>query len=323
MSAKISRRDASKLLATLPALATVSTLINASAWAQSEISATDLHPRRRVKVLDTEIEYVDTGRGDPIVFLHGNPTYSYQWRNIIPHVSKLGRCLAPDLVGMGRSGTSPTHSYRFVDQARYLDAWFDALGLTKNVILVVHDWGAAIGFYRASRFPKHIQGAAYFEAIVAGRRWAEMGANSPFRALRSEQGEHMVLDENFFVEVVLPSGIIRKLSKEEMDAYRAPYHDRERRLPTLVWPREVPIDGEPADVLTIVQDYAKFMAASQMPKLLILGESGGIFAGNAKDFPRSWRNQREITVKGRHHLQEDSPAEIGTALAEFVKSVRG
>jgi haloalkane dehalogenase len=323
MAAKISRRDTGKLLATLPALACASALINGPAWAEASIRAADPHPRRRVKVLDTEIEYVDTGRGDPIVFLHGNPTYSYQWRNIIPFVSKLGRCLAPDLVGMGRSGTSPKHSYRFIDHARYLDAWFDALGLTKNVILVVHDWGAAIGFYRASRLPSHVQGVAYFEAIVAERHWPEMGANSPFRVLRSERGEHLVLDENFFVEVVLPSGIIRKLSKEEMDAYRAPYQDREKRLPTLVWPREIPIDGEPADVLTIVQDYAKFMAASLMPKLLILGDPGRIFAGDAKEFPRSWRNQREVTVKGRHHLQEDSPVEIGTALAEFVKRVRG
>ena len=323
MSAKISRRDVSKFLATLPALATVSTLVIGPAWAQAGISAADPHPRRRVKVLDTEIEYVDTGRGDPIVFLHGNPTYSYQWRNIIPYVSKLGRCLAPDLVGMGRSGTSPTHSYRFVDQARYLDGWFDALGLTKNVILVVHDWGATLGFYRASHFANHIQGAAYFEAVIAERHWAEMDANSPFRALRSERGEHMVLDEDFFVEVVLPSGIIRKLSKEEMDAYRAPYQDREKRLPTLVWPREIPIDGEPADILPLVQNFAKFMAASPMPKLLILGEPGTIFAGKAKEFPRSWQNQREVTVKGRHHLQEDSPAEIGAALADFVKSVRG
>jgi haloalkane dehalogenase len=322
MSAKISRRHASKLLATLPAFATVSTLINGQAWASNDISAADPHPRRRVKVLDTEIEYVDTGRGDPIVFLHGNPTYSYQWRNIIPFVSKLGRCLAPDLVGMGRSGTSPTHSYRFVDQARYIDAWLDKLRITKNVIFVVHDWGAAIGFYRASRFPSQIQGVAYFEAVIAERHFADMDANSPFRALRSDRGEHMVLDDNFFVEVVLPRGIIRKLSAEEMEAYRAPYQDREKRLPTLVWPRELPIDGQPADVVSILDKVGKFMVVSSMPKLLILGEPGGIFSGKDKDFPRSWRNQREITVKGLHHLQEDSPEEIGTALAEFVKTIR-
>src|SRR5713226_6161181 len=153
----------------------------------ARFNSTDRHPRRRVAVLDTEMSYADTGQGNPIVFLHGNPTSSYLWRNIIPYVSAHGRCLAPDLVGMGRSGKSPTRSYRFVDHARYLDAWFDALGLKKNVILVTHDWGSAIGFYRASRFPKDMQGVAYYEAIVAERHWTEMGANSPFRALRSER----------------------------------------------------------------------------------------------------------------------------------------
>lgn len=322
MSAKISRRDFSRLVAAVPALAMGSRLMRAPAWAQSVISASDPHPRRRVKVLDTEIEFVDTGRGDPIVFLHGNPTYSYQWRNIIPYVSKLGRCLAPDLVGMGRSGLSPTHSYRFVDQARYFDAWFDTLGLTKNVVLVVHDWGAAIGFYRAFRFPDQVQAVAYFEAIVQERHWADMPADSFFRVLRSEKGKQMVLEENFFVEVVLPRGILRTLSREEMDAYRAPYRNRERRLPTLVWPHEVPIDGEPADVVAIVEKYGTFMAASPIPKLFILGEPGGIFAGQAREFPRTWRNQREIIVKGIHHLQEDAPAEIGAALAAFVQDVR-
>lgn len=328
MSAKISRRDFSKLLVTLPALPALPALAMGSrptteaAWPQSNIGAADPHPRRRVKVLDTEIEYVDTGRGDPIVFLHGNPTYSYQWRNIIPYVSKLGRCLAPDLVGMGRSGMSPTRSYRFVDQARYLDAWFEALELTRNVILVLHDWGGAIGFYRTLRFPEQVQAVAYFEAIVQERHWADFPPDSPFPALRSDKGEHMVLEENFFVEVMLPRGILRKLSREEMDAYRAPYQDRVRRLPTLVWPREVPIDGEPADVVAIVKDYGKFMATSPIPKLFILGEPGAIFVGKAREFPGTWRNQREIMVKGIHHLQEDSPAEIGSALAGFVQDVR-
>lgn len=324
MVEKLSRRTANNLLLALSTAAFGQILSNeALSMTDPNIGAGDPHPRRRVKVLDTEIEYVDTGRGDPIVFLHGNPTYSYQWRNIIPYVSKLGRCLAPDLVGMGRSGTSPTHSYRFVDQARYFDAWFDTLGLTKNVIFVVHDWGSGIAFNRASRFPDQVQGVAYFEAIIQERHWADLSPNSPFRALRSDQGEHMVLDENFFVEVILPRGIIRSLSKEEMDAYRAPYQDRERRLPTLVWPRELPIDGEPADVVALVENYAKFMATSAIPKLLILGEPGGIFSGKARELPRTWRNQREIIVKGIHHLQEDSPAEIGTALLEFVKDIRG
>jgi haloalkane dehalogenase len=181
------------------------------------ISAVDPHPRRRVRVLDTEISYVDTGNGDPIVFLHGNPTYSYLWRNVIPHLSELGRCLAPDMVGMGHSGKSPSQAYRFTDQAAYLDAWFEALGLTKDVILVVHDWGSALGFYRAFRYPQHIKAIAYMEAIVHPLRWEDLGeAGGMFRALRSEQGEHLVLDQNAFVEMMLPRAIIRTLSEEEM-----------------------------------------------------------------------------------------------------------
>jgi len=258
MSVKFSRRDANKLLMGLPAFALGSKFSNALLPAEeSKISAVDPYPRKRVAVLDTEISYVDTGHGDPIVFLHGNPTSSYLWRNIIPYVSKTGRCLAPDLVGMGQSGKSPTRSYRFVDQERYLDAWFDTLGLTKNVIFVVHDWGSALGFNRTFRYPSQVQAIAYMEAIVQSRRWEDLGPNSPFHALRSDKGEHMVLDENFFVEVMLPSGILRKLSAEEMAVYRAPYQDRESRLPTLVWPREIPIDGEPPDVVAIVERYGK------------------------------------------------------------------
>jgi haloalkane dehalogenase len=186
---------------------------------RKEISTVDPHPRRHVSVLDTEMSYVDTSVGDPVVFLHGNPTSSYLWRNIIPYVSPLGRCLAPDLVGMGRSGKSPARSYRFVDHARYLDAWFDALGLTRNVTLVVHDWGSALGFHRAVRFPEQIKAIAYLEAIALPRRWEDFGeAAGIFRALRSDQGERMILDENFFVETVLRRSVIRSLSEEEMAA---------------------------------------------------------------------------------------------------------
>ena len=324
MSATFSRRDANKFLIALPGAAIGSAYSKKLMLAEgADISPADPHPRRRVAVLDTEISYVDTGTGDPIVFLHGNPTSSYLWRNIIPHVSKLGRCLAPDMVGMGRSGKSPTRSYRFVDHARYLDAWFEALGLTKNVVLVVHDWGSALGFYRTSRFPKQIQAIAYMEAIIQERRWEELGPNSPFHGLRSDKGEHMVLDDNFFVEVLLPSGVLRKLSEEEMAVYRAPYKDRESRLPTLVWPREIPIDGMPADVVAIVESYGKWMSQSKLPKLFVVGEPGRILvAGRGREFARTWQNQREITVKGLHYLQEDAPVEIGTALAAFVKSVR-
>jgi haloalkane dehalogenase len=282
-------------------------------------------PRRRVKVLDTEISYIDIGSGEPVVFLHGNPTWSYQWRNIIPHLTSVGRCLAPDFVGMGWSGKSPTNAYRFVDQARYMDAWFDALQLTQNVTLVAHDWGAPTGFYRARRKPGQIKAMAYYEAIVLPRRWDDYtgGRDQRFRRLRSPEGEHLVLDENMFVEVALPSGILRKLSDEEMEAYRAPYRDRERRLPTLVWPRELPIEGEPADVVAIVEENARWLkASSDLPKFFINGDPGTSISGRVREFCRSLPNQREVTVKGLHHLQDDSPHEIGEALRAFVVGMR-
>jgi haloalkane dehalogenase len=297
--------------------------MNNSITSVAEFNAVDSLPRKRVAVLDTEMSYVDTGKGDPIVFLHGNPTSSYIWRNIIPFVSDYGRCLAPDLVGMGQSGKSPANAYRFVDHARYLDAWFEALNLTSNVTLVVHDWGSALGIHRAVRLPEQIQAIAYMEAIASPRRWEDFGDAAPiFQALRSEKGEQMVLDQNFFIEGVLPRGILRKLSDEEMAAYRAPFQTRESRLPTLVWPRQIPIEGEPADVTAIVERYARAMSQSPIPKLLIVGEPGAIIRGRTLEFCRTWPNQSEVTVKGVHFVQEDSPAEIGAALQTFIKSVR-
>ena len=284
-------------------------------------NSTDLHPRRRVAVLDTEMSYVDTGQGDSIVFLHGNPTSSYLWRNIIPYLSAHGRCLAPDLVGMGQSGKSPTQAYRFVDHARYLDAWFEALNLTSNVTLVVHDWGSALGFHRATRYPEQIKAIAYLEAIAMPLRWEDFGeAGGIFRGLRSQKGEQMILDENFFVETVLPRSILRKLSDQELAVYRAPFLEREARLPMLVWPRQIPIEGEPADVTAIAESYGKAMSRSALPKLLIVGEPGALMKGRTLEFCRTWPNQTEVTVKGVHFLQEDSPDEIGKALQEFVKS---
>lgn len=286
--------------------------------------AADPHPRQRVRVLDSEMSYVDTGYGAPVVFLHGNPTSSYLWRNVIPHVAPLGRCLAPDLVGMGQSAKSPTLAYTFADHARYLDAWFDALGLTRDVILVVHDWGSALSFHRAARHPDQIAGIAYMEAVVKPGRWSDFGeAAGMFRALRSPAGERMVLDENIFVEKILPSGVLRTLGDEEMGRYRAPYREREARWPTLVWPRQIPIGGEPADVQAVVERYAAVLSKSAVPKLAIFGDPGAVLSGLARDVCRAWPNQQEITVKGRHFLQEDSPDEIGHALAHFVASVRG
>jgi haloalkane dehalogenase len=289
------------------------------------ISAIDSHPRRRVGVLDTEMSYVDTGRGRPIVFLHGNPTWSYLWRNIIPYASDLGRCLAPDLVGMGQSGPSPARAYRFADHVRYLDAWFEALGLTQDVTLVLHDWGSALGFHRAFRYPEQIHAIVYMEAIVQPRRWDDFpqGRDAIFRALRSEQGAHLALDQNYFIEVVLPKSIVRTLSDEEFAAYRRPFMSREARLPTLVWPREMPIDGVPAEVVDIVERYGAWLVKSQIPKLFINADPGAVIVGRARDFCRTFANQREATVPGIHFIQEDAPAAIGSALRNFLKDLQG
>jgi haloalkane dehalogenase len=224
---------------------------------------------------------------------------------------------------MGRSGKSQNGAYKFADHARYLDAWFDALNLASDITLVVHDWGGALGFYRAFRFPEQIRAIAYMEAIAMPMHWNQFGeAGNIFRALRSPQGERMILDENFFVEKILPQSVIRKLSDEEMAAYRAPFLDRDSRLPTLTWPREIPIDAEPANVTAIVEAYAGWLSQSAIPKLLILGEPGAIITGQIREFCRTWKNQTEVTVKGRHFLQEDSPNEIGEALKTFVKSIQ-
>jgi haloalkane dehalogenase len=287
------------------------------------INANDPHPRRRMRVLDSEISYVDVGEGEPIVFLHGNPTSSYLWRNIIPYVSSHGRCLAPDLIGMGQSGKSPTNAYRLVDHARYLDAWFEARDLTRNVTLVLHDWGSALGFYRAFRHPEQIKAIAYMEAILQPRRWADFpnGRDAMFRAMRSAEGERLVLDENFFIETVLPKSIIRRLSAQEMDAYRAPFRERDARLPMLIWPRELPIEGEPADVVGLVTQYGEWLAKSNLPKLFIAAEPGSILVGRAVEFCRRWPNQREVKVRGIHFIQEDAPVQIGEALETFIRDL--
>ena len=284
------------------------------------IPAADPYPRRRVRVLDSEMAYVDVGAGDPVVFLHGNPTSSYLWRNVIPHVESVGRCLAPDLVGMGDSGRAPAGSYRFVDHARYLDAWFEALGLTR-VTLVVHDWGSALGFHWARRHPERVRGIAYMEALVRPVTWEEWpeAARQVFQAMRSPAGEEMVLTKNVFVERILPRSVLRGLGEVEMAVYRRPYLEPgESRRPTLTWPRQIPIEGEPADVVAIADAYSRWLATSDVPKLFVNADPGVILTGPQREFCRRWPNQREITVRGSHFVQEDSPHEIGRALAEFV-----
>ena len=285
------------------------------------ISAADWYERRRLRVLDSHLAYVESGVGDPIVLLHGNPTSSYLWRNVIPHLDGVGRCLAPDLIGMGRSGKAPAGSYRLADHARYLDAWFTALDL-RRVTLVVHDWGSALGFDWARRHADRVRALVYMEAIVRPLTWAEWPepARKVFEAMRSPAGEDMVLVKNVFVERILPASVVRGLTQEEMDHYREPFRAAgESRRPTLTWPREIPIGGEPGDVVALVDEYARWLAGSRLPKLFVNGNPGSILVGAQREFCRAWPNQQEVTVKGSHFLQEDSPAEIGQAIAKFLK----
>lgn len=295
---------------------------------EASISPTDPHPRKRLNAAGVEIAYVDTGKGDPrdpIVFLHGNPTSSYLWRNIIPHLAPHARCLAPDLAGMGDSGKAPDGSYRLADHIRYLDAWFAALGLAhQKVTLVAHDWGSALGFHWARRNPDAVKGIAYMEAIVRPLEWSEWNdqARSLFQALRSPAGEDLILQRNTFVERILPGSVIRKLTDAEMEAYRRPFlAPGESRRPTLTWPRQIPLDGDPADVTAIVNDYAAWLSQSPLPKLFINAKPGAILIGAQREFCRRWPNQREVTVKGVHFIQEDSPHEIGEAIAEWYRAL--
>lgn len=291
---------------------------------EAEISAADWYERRRLPVLDSHLTYVEVGIGDPIVLLHGNPTSSYLWRNVIPLLDGLGRCLAPDLIGMGRSGKAAGGHYRLADHVRYLDAWFEALDL-RRVTLVVHDWGSALGFHWARRHPDRIKALVYMEALVRPVTWAEWpeAARKMFQALRSADGEEMVLTKNLFVERILPASVLRGLSPGAMERYREPFREAgESRRPTLTWPREIPIDGEPADVAGLVQQYALWLSRSPVPKLFVNGNPGSILVGAQREFCRTWPNQTEVTVRGSHFLQEDSPVEIGQAIARFLRRLK-
>jgi haloalkane dehalogenase len=292
----------------------------------AEISAQDPYERQYVPVMDTDMAYVDVGSGDPVVFLHGNPTSSYLWRNIIPHCEPLARCLAPDLIGMGQSGKHPAGEYRFVDHYRYLNGWFNTVGATDNVILVIHDWGSGLGFHWANQHRDRVQGIVYMESILmpmAFSQWPE-AAQGIFQAMRSEKGDELIYERNFFVERILPNSVLRDLSDAEMAVYRRPYEaDPQSRKPTLIWPREIPFDGQPADVHQIVADYSAWLKTSDdLPKLFINAEPGVILTGAMRDFARSLPNQQEITVKGSHFIQEDSPHEIGQAVAGFIQQIR-
>jgi haloalkane dehalogenase len=288
------------------------------------ISPEERYAKKKITVLGKEMAYVEQGDGDPIVFLHGNPTSSYLWRNVMPHLEGLGRLIAPDLIGMGDSekleGTGPD-SYRFVEHREYLDGLLDALDVTANVTLVIHDWGSALGFDWANRHRDAVGGIAYMEAIVKPVTWDEWpNAVTPvFQGFRSPKGEEMVLENNMFVEAVLPGAVLRELSDEEMAVYRRPFLEPgESRRPTLTWPRQIPIEGEPEDVVKIVEDYGAWLAGCEVPKLFIDADPGAILRGPARESCRSWANQTEVSVKGVHFVQEDSPDEIGQAIAGWL-----
>ena len=292
------------------------------------LSARPYARKKFATVRGRRMAYIDEGAGDAIVFQHGNPTSSYLWRNVMPHLQGLGRLIACDLIGMGDSDKLPDSGpsrYTYAEQRDHLFALWDEIGLGDNVIFVIHDWGSALGFDWANQHCDRVAGIAYMEAVVTPVTWADWPENArrAFQGFRSDGGEDMILAKNIFVERVLPGSVMRKLADEEMAEYRRPFANAgEDRRPTLSWPRQIPIEGTPADVVKVVEDYSAWLAKSDLPKLFINAEPGSILVGHQREICRAWPNQTEVTVKGLHFLQEDSPDEIGRAVAEFMRRVR-
>ncbi len=274
------------------------------------------------------LAYVEEGRGDPIVLLHGNPTSSYLWRNVIPELITSGRVIAPDLVGQGDSeklsASEGPGRYTFGVVYKYLAGLLSQLDAEQNVAVVGHDWGSALGFHWARNHPDLVRGIAYMEALVSPVEWSEWpeAARGIFQGFRSEKGEDLVLARNLFVEGVLPNSIIRKLTNEEMDQYRAPFLTPDDRQPILSWPRQIPIEGEPVEMVELVSEYGRWLERSvALPKLFINADPGSILVGRQREYCRTWPNQKEVTVLGKHFVQEDSPSEIGKAIAEWLKGL--
>ena len=291
------------------------------------LSETMPYEKKFAAVKGKKIAYVEEGSGDPIVLLHGNPTSSFLWRNVIPELVESGRVIVPDLIGQGDSekilASEGAERYSLEVAYRYVDGLLESIGANENVTLVIHDWGSGIGFLWAMRHPDAVKGVAYMEGIVKPLSWSDwpQSAAGIFKGFRSDKGEDLILNRNMFIEGVLPSSVIRPLSNTEMDAYRAPHVETDDRQPLLNWPRQIPIEGEPADVVALVNEYGAFMAASDIPKLFINADPGSILVGAQREFCRSWPNQQEVTVKGLHFIQEDSPLEIGQAVANWLKSL--
>jgi haloalkane dehalogenase len=291
------------------------------------ISAKPYADKKSVNIDGYRMSYIDEGEGDAIVFQHGNPTSSYLWRNVMRRCEGLGRLIACDLIGMGDSdklSPSGPDRYTYLEQRDFLFRLWDRLNLGERVILVLHDWGSALGFDWASQHEDRVQGIAYMEGIVMP---VSIDPTSPHartaEGIRTETGEKMMLEDNLFVEQRLPMSIMRKLSEEEMAEYRRPFlRPGEDRRPTLSWPRQVPVAGIETEVSRIVEDYGRWLAQTDVPKLLINADPGVLLVGKAREFCRSWPNQTEVTVRGLHFIQEDSPEEIGAALADFVQRLR-
>ena len=287
--------------------------------------STKSFPKKYVTVLGKRMAYCEIGEGNPIVFQHGNPTSSYLWRNIMPHLETHGRCIAIDLIGMGDSEKledSGDNTYSYHIQKKYFDACLQELGIHENITLVIHDWGSALGFHWAQEHPSQVKGICYMEGIVMPLTWEDWNqdAKGIFQGFRSEAGTEMILRKNLFIEAVLPGSIIRDLSTEEMDEYRRPFINELDRRPTLDWPRHIPIDNHPKDICEIVQSYGEWMSVNEIPKLFINAEPGAILTGQQREFCRTWKNQTEITVSGSHFIQEDSPHEIGSAICEWLNN---
>ncbi|HEY5650662.1 MAG TPA: haloalkane dehalogenase [Acidimicrobiia bacterium] len=279
-------------------------------------------PKKHLSVLGSRMAYVEVGRGRPILLLHGNPTSSFLWRDVIPELDGHGRCIAPDLIGMGDSAKIDS-LYRFVDHRHYLDGLMEELRLDADLVLVGHDWGGALLFDWASRHPHAVAGIVYMETIVAPLEWEDWpeSARKAFQAMRSDAGEEMVLGRNFFVERIFPASVLKPLGTDVMEEYRRPFPNAATRAPTLRWPREIPIGGTPVDMVELVARYSTFMAETDIPKLFVNADPGSILTGAQRELVRTWPNQREVTVPGVHFIQEDSGPEIGRAIAEFVDSL--
>jgi haloalkane dehalogenase len=282
--------------------------------------------KKNINVLGKKMTYVDKGEGDPIIFQHGNPASSYLWRNIIPYLENQGRCIAIDLIGMGDSDKltdNGNNTYSYQIQKQYFDKCLEELEIKENITFVIHDWGSALGFNWAYEHQESVKGICYMEAIVKKISWEDWpkDAKSIFQGFRSDAGEDLILKKNLFIEGVLPNAIIRNLTETEMDIYRKPFLKEIDRRPTLDWPRQIPINNEPEDVCKIVDDYSSWMSINEIPKLFINADPGSILTGKQREFCRKWKNQQELTVKGNHFIQEDSPNEIGEAISKWYRNL--